>query len=159
MPDTLIPAETLFRPVLIGLRMGGRGEYIAIATINSRMGLGVFASCIEWSLVTNLDEFVIRARLAEYADEKRVPQGRSFGRTICKVQRGSGDHSVHIRNRDGTVSVRIISADEVVSTVRLFLSVACIRHRLDMVIVEAEQLGISILRNAVQMIVRPVSGN
>jgi len=156
MTDTLVPVETHFRPVLVGVRMNGRGEYVSIAPMNGRMGVGAFASRIEWALVADLDSFVIRARLAEYADDQRVPQGRGFGRTVCKVRRGSGDHLVRTRDADGKVSERVIPADEVLPTARLFLSVACIRHKLNMTIVEAGQLGTHILKNTVQMVVRPI---
>jgi len=136
--------------------MSGRGEYVSVAPINGRMGIGAFASHIKWALVADLDEFVVRARLVEYADGQRVPQGRGIGRTVCKVWRGSGNHIVRVRSEDGTVDEWIVSADEVVPTVRLFLSVVCLRHRLDMTIVGAEQLSTIILRNTVQMVVRPI---
>lgn len=162
---------TLFRPARVGLRSAERSDYRACMPLGSRLEWEPMAGSLDWSAVDGLDEFHVRVRYAEYVetrqksdhksydgrrDYRRVPNGREFGRTICKVKRGRGDHVVRIRCADGGILERIVSESEVVSTVRLFLSVQYVRRGLDVQIEEFEQLGAYIVKDSVRMVIRPI---
>ena len=168
---TVTAKPTLFRPATVGLRSTKRSDYRACLPLGSRLVWESMASSLDWSAVDGLDEFHVRVRYAEYVetrqksehrsydgrrDYRRVPDGRGFGRTICKVQHGSGDHVVRIKYADGTVSERVISEREVIPTVRLFLSVQYVRRGLDIQVAEFEQLGANIVQDAVRLVIRPV---
>jgi len=126
---------------------------------------------LDWTVCDGLDEFSVRARYAEYVetrqksehesydgrrDFRRVPGGRVFGRTICKVQRGRGDHVVRIKYADGRVSEQIVPESDVMGVVRLFLSVQYVQRQLNMLVAEFEQLGANIVKDTVRMVIRPV---
>lgn len=171
---TMITAKpTLFRPIAVGLRSAKRADYRACVPLGSRLEWEPMSGSLDWSVVADLDEFYVRIRYAEYLetrqqsehagydgrrDYRRIPNGRGFGRTICKVQRGSGDHVICIKCADGSVSERIVPENEIVPAVRLFLSVQYIRHGLDMLVAEFEQLGANIVKDSVYMVIRPVEG-
>lgn len=171
--ETVETKPTLFLPATIGLRSSNRGDYKHRVAVGSRLEWEPMAGCLDWSTVADLKEFYVRARLVEYVetrqksdnakydgrcDFRRVPNGRGFGRTICKVRVGDGDHTVRIRNANGKVSERVIPACDVMGVVRLFVSMQYIRRGLDMQIEEFEQLGAHIVKDSASMIIRPVGG-
>jgi hypothetical protein len=160
---------TLFQPMLIGLRAMGRSNYRSIAVVGSRINWSPMAAKLDWSSIDDLDEFRVRVRYAEtletckkskhkayssLRDFRRLPGGRRFGRTICKVKCGHGNHIVRISN-NGSLSERTISATRVIMTVRLFLSVQFVQRGLDIRIDEFEQLGGYTVKNAACLTIRP----
>lgn len=168
---TITTKPTLFRPTRIGIRSTKRSDYRACVNLGSRSEWEPMSSSLDWSVVDGLDDFLIRARYAEYIetrqqsehasydgrrDYRRVPNGRGFGRTVCKVQRGRGDHVVRIRYANGFVTKRLIPESEVIPTVRLFLSAQYVSRGLDMLVAEFEQLGANITKDAIRMVIRPV---
>ncbi len=161
---------TLFQPMTIGLRAVGRSDYKAITPVGSRVDWLSMSAKLDWASIDGLDEFCIRARYAESIetskksehaayngrrDFRRVPDGKRFGRTICKVKCGHGDHIVRVEN-NGSRSKRIIPENQVIMTARLFLSVQYIRRGLDMLIDEFEQLGEYIVKDTVRLTIQPV---
>jgi len=169
----LTTKPTLFRPTRIGVRSTKRSDYRTCVALGSRAEWEPMSGSLDWSAVDGLDRFLVRARFAEYVetrqksdhanydgrrDYRRVPDGRGFGRTICRVQRGQGDHVVRIRYADGTISKRVIPESEVIPTVRLFLSAQYVSRGLDILVAEFEQLGASITKDAIRMVIQPVQG-
>lgn len=157
--------HTLFRPIMMGLRSPKRGDYRATTPLGSRMDWEPMAGNVDWAAVDGLPEFHVRLRYAEYEetrkesehavyngrrDFRRAPNGRVFGRTICKVRIGSGDHLVRIKHAGVEPSDRIVSKDEVMNIVRLFSSVQYVRRGLDII----EDGGITIA--PARMFVRPI---
>jgi hypothetical protein len=129
------------------------------------------AGCVDWSAIGDLDKFYVRVRYAEYVetrqeskhvayngrrDFKRVPGGRVFSRTICKVTFGSGTHVVCIKHPDGSVTERFVLQGDVLRTVRTFVSAQYVRHGLDILIAEYEQLGANTVKDTIRMTIRPV---
>jgi hypothetical protein len=123
------------------------------------------AGRIDWSTVVGLPEFHVRLRYAEYQetrkeskhavyngrrDFRRAPGGRTFGRTVCKVRIGSGDHLVRIKHDGVEPCDRIVPKDEVMNIVRLFASVQYVRRGLD--IIEDGDITLAPAR----MVVQPV---
>lgn len=168
---TVTTIPTLFRPVTIGIRSTERADYRATTPLGSRLEWEPMAGCVDWSAIDDLDEFYVRVRYAEYVetrkksehaayngrrDFKRVPDGRGFGRTICKVVRGEGAHVVRIKRPDGSITERIIQAVNIMRTVRTFVSAQYVRRGLDMLIAEYEQLGANIVKNTVRMTILPM---
>jgi hypothetical protein len=126
---------------------------------------------MDWSAVDDLGDFDVRVRYAEYIetrqeseyvaydgrrDFKRVPNGRGFGRTVCKVRRGQGAHVVRIKYPDGSVTERIVQEADIMRTVRTFVSAQYVRRGLDMLIAEYEQLGANIVKDTFRMTIRPM---
>ena len=168
---TITTKPTLFRPTRIGIRRTKQFDFLSLVDVGGRAEWKPMAASLDWSVVDGLDEFLVRARYAEYVetrqksehasydgrrDYRRVPGGRGFGRTICKVQRGRGDHVVRIKCTDGTFSERIVSESEVVPTVRLFLSAQFVSRKLDMLVAEFEQLGAHATKDMFRMVIQPV---
>ena len=162
---SIMSKPTLFRPVTIGLRTNKKSDYRARVALGSRLDWEPMAGRLDWPAIEGCDEFHVRVRYAEYVetrkksvhkaydgrkDYRRVPNGRGFCRTICKVQRGRGDHVVRIKYADGRIVEQIITAEQVVPTVRLFVSAQYIRRGLDV------QIRTCITKDTVRMIVRPV---
>lgn len=171
MIATITAKPTLFRPARVGLRSAKRSDYRACTPLGSRLEWEPMAGSLDWSTVADLDEFYVRVRYAEYVetrqksdhksydgrrDYRRVPDGRGFGRTICKVKRGRGDHVVRIKYADGGILERIVLEREVIGTVRLFLSVQYVQRGLDVQIEEFEQLGANVVKDAVRMVIKPL---
>ncbi len=157
--------STLFRPVTIGLRTDKKADYKTRVALGSRLDWEPMAGRLDWAAIEDCDEFHVRVRYAEYVetrkksehkayngrkDYRRVPDGRGFCRTICKVRHGRGDHVVRIRYADGRIAEQIIPAEQVIPTVRLFVSAQYIRRGLDM------KIWARITKDTVRMIVRPV---
>jgi hypothetical protein len=128
---------TLFRPATIGLRSAKRSDYKSQVGVGGRLGWECMSGGLDWSTVDDLAEFYVRVRYIESIetrhksnregsegrrDYRRVPHGRRFSCTICKVQRGRGNHLVRIQYADGSISKRVIPESEVIGVVRLFLS-------------------------------------
>ena len=159
---------TLFQPMTIGLR--AVGGYRDTTPVGSRIDWSPMAAKLDWSSINGFAKFYVCIQYTESVetckkstheayngmrDYKRVPNGKQFGRTICRVRCGRGDHIVCIEN-NGTPSERIIPENQVIATVRLFLSVQFIRRGLDMLINEYEQLGAYIVKDTVRLTIRPV---
>ena len=157
--------HTLFRPIMMGLRSPKRGDYRATVALGSRKDWTPMAGRVDWSTVDSLPEFHVRLRYAEYQetrkeskhsvydgrrDFRRALDGRTFGRTVCKVRIGSGDHLVRIKHNGVEPYDRIVPKDEVMNIVRLFASVQYVRRGLD--IIEDGDTTIAPAR----MIVRPI---
>lgn len=143
--------KTLYRPIMIQLNDQR-------VPMGSRLDWQPMAGCLDWSISGDFD---VRLHYAKYVetrkkskhkaydgrrDYRRVPQGREFDRTICKVQRGHGDHIVRIIRADNTLE-RVVRENEVVKTVRLFISVQYIQRGLDIWIGE---------KDSIFMIIRPM---
>jgi hypothetical protein len=126
---------------------------------------------MDWSAAEDLGDFDVRVRYAEYVetrqesehtaydgrrDFKRVPNGRGFGRTVCKVRRGEGAHVVRIKYPDGNVTERVVQEADIMRTVRTFVSAQYVRRGLDMLIAEYEQLGANIVKDTFRMTIRPM---
>jgi hypothetical protein len=140
---------------MLGLRSAKRADYRSCVALGGRREWKPMSSCLDWNAVADLDEFRVRIRYAEYADNKRLPGSREFGRTVCRVLHGCGDHIVRVKYPDGAVSERVVPESAVILTVRLFLGAQCARHGLDMLVEEYEQLGANVTKDAVRMVIRP----
>ena len=168
---TITTEPTLFRPVTIAIHSTEGGDYRAATALGSRLEWEPMASCMDWSAVDDLSAFDVRVQYAEYVetrqesdhaaydgrrDFKRVPEGRGFGRTICKVVRGEGAHVVRIKRADGSVTERIVREEDIIRTVRAFASAQYVRRGLDILIAEYEQLGANTVKDTVRMTIRPM---
>ena len=157
--------HTLFRPITLGLRSPKRGDYRSTVGLGSRKDWAPMAGNVDWSTVDDLPEFHVRLRYAEYQetrkeskhsvydgrrDFRRAPDARTFGRTVCKVRIGEGDHLVRIKHADAAPYDRVVPEDQVMNVVRLFASVQYVRRGLD--IME----GGDAATEPARMIVRPV---
>jgi hypothetical protein len=126
---------------------------------------------MNWSAVDDLGDFDVRVRYAEYVetrqesehaaydgrrDFKRVPDGRGFGRAVCKIRRSEGAHIVRIKYPDGSVTERVVQEADIMRTVRTFVSTQYVRRGLDMLIAEYEQLGANIVKDTFRMTIRPM---
>ena len=140
--------HTLFRPITMGLRSPERGDYRACIPLGSRKDWSPMAGNVDWSTVDGLPEFHVRLRYAEYQetrkeskhftydgrrDFRRAPAGHTFGRTVCKVRIGEGDHLVRIKHEGVEPYDRIVTRDQVMNIVRLFASVQYVRRGLDII--------------------------
>jgi len=146
----------LYRPIAIGIRPTypeqgwDKKGYPVHAALGSRLNWEPMAGHLDWDTVGGWHNFKVRIRYAEYektrkksnnsayagrVDYKRVPGGSTFAITVCKVnvchQHANDDYcdrSVYISYPNGSRTCRDIPENQVIETVRLFLSSQYLRH-------------------------------
>ena len=156
---------TLYRPVMMWLRIDSQSGYQHRVALGSRLDWESMAGSLDWSIVDNTNEFQVQACYAAYQetrkkskhaaydgrrDYRRIPHGRQYDHTICEVRRGRGKHCVQFRYKNGSTSEWLVPQDEVIKTVRLFVSAQYYRHGLDM------RAGANVTEDSVHMLVNPV---